>query len=99
MNEKLFFYVIFNRVAKEPVSQPFVCSNDVEASYSFIGFLNKTVKTDLGMKDTIFELRRIGCYFPLETKISDERTDLLARGRDEAMNVISNVQDTLDTED
>lgn len=94
-------YVIYNEIAKEPVSEPFVCKEDAIACFSFNGFLNKTCKADLGIKDTIFSLYKIGEYDPEEFSMlhgepirriegeEGEFTVLVANGRQEANNVIS----------
>lgn len=83
-------YVIYNEIAKEPVSQPFVCKEDATACFSLNGFLNKTCKADLGIKDTIFSLYKIGEYNPEEIKVKEfVEPCLVANGRQEANNVIS----------
>lgn len=94
-------YVIYNEIAREPVSEPFVCKEDAIACFSFNGFLNKTCKADLGIKDTIFSLYAIGTYEPAEFfnlhgspigQIHSEVGDnivLIANGRQDANNVIS----------
>lgn len=83
-------YVIYNEIAKEPVSEPFVCKEDAIACFSFNGFLNKTCKADLGIKDTIFSLYEIGEYHPENLSVQPPLKPLLiANGRQEANNVIS----------
>lgn len=92
--DKKKIYAIFNNVAKEQVSDIFTCNNDAMACYGFCGFLDKTVKGD--MNDKIFSLRCVGEYdleLMLVSHIDESVVGVVARGRDEAKQVIADAEE------
>lgn len=84
-------YQIFNKVAKEPVTDIFVSNNDAIASYGFMSFVSKACKEE--MNDKIFELRCIGEYDTESHGLPGVIPQVVCCGREEARNVVANAEE------
>ena len=85
-------YQIFNKVAKEPVTDIFVSNNDAMACYGFMSFVSKACKDE--MNDKIFELRCLGAYDTEGHTLNGQSNyEVVCCGREEARNVVANAED------